>query len=769
MASRKPDPASLTAPEAARLLNSTPQGTVTNAARVRRHIEQAGARVGAGGRVHLARYAAWLREQKTEKAAQADSYSRHKERMAAKQRQQSETARDIANGPWVRPPEDPDRRERCTKSFLAFCNTYFPETFRIPFSPDHLTVIDRIEAAVIRGELFALAMPRGSGKTTLCEIACIWAIICGHRDFVCLIGSEQHSAHEMLSSLRVELENNDLLDADFSEITGPIRALEGITQRASGQLFNGQRTAIFWTADQLSLPTLPPLPWFGDARPPGAGAIVRVAGITGRVRGMKAKLPDGRSVRPSLVLVDDPQSDESARSPSQCATREAILAGAVLGLAGPGKRIAGLCTVTVVRPDDMADRILDRNRHPEWQGERTKLVYEWPARMDLWASYMELRREGQRDGSGTGAADAFYRAHREEMEAGARVAWEHRKHDDELTALQHAMNLRCDRGEAAFASEFQNDPLPEQTTDLELMTAAEVATKTNGHPLREVPLQAEHLTAFIDVQQGVLWWLVCAWQGNFTGYVIDYGTWPDQRRTYFVLRDAKDTLQVRFPSDGLERQLFAGLERLAAELLTRDYKREDGSVMRVARCMIDANWGASTETVYQFCRSTPHAMQVIPSHGRYVGAAGNPFSEYTKKTGDQIGVNWRIPALGGKRSIRHCVFDTNFWKSFLLARLKSPLGTPGSLSLNSGRDHGMLADHLTSEVPVRVTARNRTVDEWQLLPGRDNHWLDGAVGCCVAASMLGCETTGAEKAAQRLKKTFSAAELDAAQAKWRSV
>jgi len=544
------DATSLTPAEAARLLNSTPLGSVASAAKVRRHIEKGGVRVGDGGKVHLGRYIAWLRGERTRAADDAAKYAAHKERMAAKQRQQSESARDIANGPWVRPPEDPDRRKRCAESFRAFCDTYFPETFKIPFSPDHLKVIERIEAAVLRGELFALAMPRGSGKTTLCEVACIWALVSGHRDFICLIGAEQNSAHEMLTAIRVELENNDLLDADFSEITGPIRALEGITQRAGGQIFNGQRTAILWTADQLSLPALPPLPWFGDQRPPGGGSIVRVAGITGRVRGMKAKLPDGRSVRPSLVLVDDPQSDESARSPSQCATREAILAGAVLGLAGPGKRIAGLCTVTVVRPDDMADRILDRNRHPEWQGERTKLVYSWPIRMNLWNEYFELRREGQRSGAGTGAADAFYTANREEMDEGAVVAWEHRKHEDELSAIQHAMNLRCDRGEAAFASEFQNDPLPDIASDLDLMTAAEIAAKTNGYPAREVPLAAEHLTAFIDVQQGLMWYVVVAWAKNFTGYLIDYGTWPDQGRAYFVLRDAKTRSRTGFRPTG---------------------------------------------------------------------------------------------------------------------------------------------------------------------------------------------------------------------------
>jgi len=56
-----------------------------------------------------------------------------------------------------------------------------------------------------------------------------------------------------------------------------------------------------------------------------------------------------RTVRPALVVLDDPQTDESARSLSQCANRESVLAGAVLGLAGPGKKISGImpCTVRV--------------------------------------------------------------------------------------------------------------------------------------------------------------------------------------------------------------------------------------------------------------------------------------------------------------------------------------------------------------------------------------------------------------------------------------
>jgi hypothetical protein len=73
-------------------------------------------------------------------------------------------------------------------SFQRFCETYFQQTFHLPWSADHLKIIAKIEQAVLEGGLFAMAMPRGSGKTTLCETACLWAILIGAREFVCLIG-----------------------------------------------------------------------------------------------------------------------------------------------------------------------------------------------------------------------------------------------------------------------------------------------------------------------------------------------------------------------------------------------------------------------------------------------------------------------------------------------------------------------------------------------------------------------------------------------------
>jgi hypothetical protein len=743
------DPRQLRVAELVRLLNATPLGEVVQPHVVYRHLNRAAYKIGDGRRIDLVRYAAWLFHARQElfepgwTEGDPANYARHKESVNARGRAMSESSRDISAEGWVHAPVNPARKDSCRQSFRGFCEQYFPQTFHLPWSQDHLTVIAKIEHAVLEGGLFAMAMPRGSGKTSLCETACLWALLYGHREFVALIGSDEEHAADMLDSIKSELENNDLLDEDFAEVTGPIRALEGIHQRATGQLYRGARTHVGWTAREIILPTI--------EASAAAGGIIKVAGITGRIRGMKHKRADGKTTRPSLVLLDDPQTDESARSPAQCATREQILSGAILGLAGPGRKIAGLMTLTVVRPDDMADRILDREKHPQWQGQRTKMVYQFPAAGSdgekLWARYAQLRAEGQRNDRGTQEATNFYRDHRVEMDTGVVVAWPQRYNPDELSAIQHAMNLKLDHGEAAFWAEYQNEP-PEVDQGDDVLDPQVIAAKTNGMKRGEVPMGVNHLTMFIDVQGTALFWMTCGWEEDFTGYVLDYGTYPDQKRGYFTLRDIRRTLLSVHPGSGAEGSIYAGLQTLLEQRLTRRWRRDDGAEMAIDRCLIDANWGNSTDVVYQFCRQSPHVAVLMPSHGRYVGASSVPFADYKPKRGDRVGLHWRVPNVQGRRAVRYALIDTNYWKSFVHARLSVPMGDTGCLSLfmpGSGSDHRLLSEHLTAEYRVRTEGRGRQIDEWKLrTPGRDNHWLDCLVGCAVGASMQGCVVFGTD-------------------------
>ena len=726
------NPTKLKPIEIVRIVNTTPLNAVLNDRQLRRHRDRAGFRISddGGQTVNLFKYAAWLRSELMLRQSMTPlTYEEKKNAARNRNLAMAMAGRDIGELPEV---VNPERKKRCRTNFRMFCEEYFPETFSLEWSPDHLKAINKIETAVLKGGLFALAMPRGSGKSSLTEVAAIWAMLYGHREFIMLIGATESAALELLDSLMTEFEINEHLAADFPEVCYPIQQLDGIANRCAGQLYHGERTRITWTSNEIVLPTIK-----GSA---ASGIVVRVAGITGRIRGMKYKRPDGRSVRPSLVVIDDPQTSESAGSLEQTRKRIRVLAGDILGLAGPGQKISGIMPCTIIRPGDMADIILNRQTHPDWNGERTKMVYEFPKNMKLWEKYAEIRAEALREEGNFRRATEFYEAHRAEMDEGAKVSWEARYNHDEISALQHAMNLKF-QDEVAFQAEYQNDPLPEDTGGEEILSIDAICAKINGLPHNKVPLACDRITLFIDVQKALLFYVVTAWAENFTGSVIDYGAWPDQHRREFSLADANPTIQSEFPRAGLEGGLYAALTALTDDLLGREWEREDGAVLKIERALIDANWGQSTDLVYQFCRESRFAGVVLPSHGRYVGASSKPMTEYRKQPGDRLGFNWMMPSVAKKRAVRHVIYDSNFWKSFVHARLAVAIGDKGSLTLY-GRIpgvHQLLAEHLTAEYRVKTSGRGRTVDEWKLKPEHhDNHWLDCLAGCAVCGSMLGC-------------------------------
>lgn len=678
-------------------------------------------------------------------------YERTKARARLRSAVESRLGRDIGDIP---PVGDPERRMAATASFQRACELYFPHRFTLAWSQDHLKVISKVERAMLLGETLAVAMPRGSGKTTICEAAVICAVVIHGHPFAFLIGNAEDHALGLLEDVKAELAGNDRLLEDFPEVIYPIRCLENQPRRCQGQIHHGQPTYIAWGTDEIVLPTIP------GSR--ASNAVIRVAGITGNIRGAVHTRPDGSSVRPTFVLIDDPQTDQSARSPAQCAQRERIVSGTVLGLAGPGKKISALMPCTVIARGDLADNMLDRDKHPEWQGERTSLCYAFPTNEKLWEEYARIRKESLiADGDGREATE-FYHQHQAEMDAGAVVAWPQRHNPDELSAIQHIMNLRL-RDEHAFFAEYQNAPIQTDAADVDfrLAAAGDIASRINGLHRGVVPGGARWLTAFVDVQANVLYWLVAAWRDAFGGAVVDYGTWPDQGRPYFTARDLRKTLGDATGASTVQGAVLTGLSQLVANLAGREFRREDGAAMRINLCMVDS--GYESTLVYEFCRRSTHSNLLLPSKGVGLTASKKPIEEYTRKRGERQGHHWFI-TVAGNRINRYVLIDTNWWKTWVHQALQIVPGDPGALTLfGRGNDsHRLLADHLTSETCVRTEGRGRVVYEWAQKPAKpDNHWFDCLVGAAVAASTLGCTTAGQPTLASRPKTKLKLSEVQA--------
>ena len=150
-----------------RLLNTAGYGTVLSEHRLRRHRNRAGYAIGSDKTVNLFKYAAWLTQEFFREKPTPKDYLEKKRQANLKSTEAVRAAQDIGEIPEVR---NVDRKANAVASFKTFCESYFSEVFYLPWSEDHLHVIEKIEKAVLQGGLFALAMPRGSGKALALDI-----------------------------------------------------------------------------------------------------------------------------------------------------------------------------------------------------------------------------------------------------------------------------------------------------------------------------------------------------------------------------------------------------------------------------------------------------------------------------------------------------------------------------------------------------------------------------------------------------------------------
>lgn len=731
--------------ETAKLLNSTRYGTVTSYRQIIKHAEDAGVRISRKADIDLIKYAAWLfgrlktlRETRARRATEieTDAYAKHARRMAERQQEASLSSRNIGDIPEVKNPE---RRARAIDDFRFFCRTYWSDIFYLPFNEDHETVIEKMILVAKDGGQFAIAMPRGSGKTALVERIALWTILRGERKYIIIFGKTEPKAKDILDEIKHSLETNELLFEDFPEICYPVRQLNGINMRSHGQLYKGKRTFIQWDAAEITFPNIP-----GS---PAAMAIMEVTGLASAARGARKK-----GMRPDLLIFDDPQTDQSAANLDTSMKNADIIENSVKGMAAPGRKIAAFMPCTVIKQGDLAEMFLNRELKPQWLGERMKTLYEFPERMDLWNQYAQKRAQSLEKYGTIETATQFYRANRETMDAGARVAWKERFYIGEISAIQSAMEIFFDN-EDIFFSEFQNDPR-DRTPDAEKIKAVDIMARTNRLPRRICPKNATRLTAFVDVQDKMLYWAVIAWDDKFSGYVVDYGTTPEQRGKYFTLATADRTLAHITDAQTREGRWIAGYESITNNLVLYNWNTEDGRTMKIDRVLIDYADADAKPTIETFILRSRTPGVFLAYQGIGITAARRPMSEYPRKNGDRLGLNWRTRARMNERPIPVLQSDTNFWKSFVRARLAMPAADAGALTFygDDPQEHRLIAEHLTAEFSVRTEGHGRTVNQWQAIPNRDNHWLDCIVGATVAASEQGITLAGTEGSGKRITR-----------------
>ncbi|MHC4880700.1 MAG: hypothetical protein ACYTGL_29965, partial [Planctomycetota bacterium] len=475
--------------------------------------------------------------------------------MARRIREQSLTGRDIGRPPKIH-ADLTLTRELCDTSLRVFLEEIFPEAFDKPWSDDHLLVLDTMQRCIETEGLFALAMPRGNGKTTITIRAAIWAVLTRRWQFVTLIAATKPKAEQLLKSIKAILYRNERLQALYPVETHGFAQLQNSSARAAGQLFDGQSTGIEWGASRIAFPQF-------EGNPCG-GSVISAFGITGgELRGQQHTLFTGEVLRPQGALLDDPQTAQSADSTPMTDEREDIVENDILGMGGPDSSVSCVMPCTVIRDNDLAARYLSddpEEGHPEWDAVRTKFLYDEPTNAKLWEVYAEKLQESQRTLKNMSLATEFYQQNREAMDVGARVGWEHRfrRKKGEVSAVQMAMNLKL-TNESMFAAEYQNEPLAVDAVDSVVVKPAVIVTRANGVKQNIVPRTGEFLAAGVDVHDNLLYWAVLASAGEMAPHLVARGTWPEQREVYFRKDKAKRTLRRKYPGKGREGAIYAGL------------------------------------------------------------------------------------------------------------------------------------------------------------------------------------------------------------------
>jgi phage terminase large subunit GpA-like protein len=347
-------------------------------------------------------------------------------------------------------------------------------------------------------------------------------------------------------------------------------------------------------------------------------------------------------------------------------------------------------------------------------------------------------------------ATAFYRDHRAELDEGGSVSWEDDKPEEFISALQWCMTIRSLQPDF-FRCELQQEGAP-PASGLSQLAAKEIVKRLSGIPRGIVPAKSQYLTAFVDSGDHVLWWMVVAWQKDFTGWIVDYGTWPDQGRKEFYKSELARTLEEKLPGRSWE-EAFVHAHNCLDEFMLRDWPAQDGQPRQVDLMLKDGRDGDHMKLIQSQVSLSKNQNRIRTALGFGPKPGKKPVHFYGDKDTDRhTFAHWVERRKMVPMMVNH---DSKKFKSLAARRLDTVSGAPSSILLpgSDGFDHNLISEHFTAEKAKTESYDGFDGVLWEAIPGRDNDWWDCLVGNCVAASMLGACVPGTE-VKQKERRTF---------------
>jgi hypothetical protein len=601
------------------------------------------------------------------------------------------------------------RRDILEADTPRWLRAFFPVRLSHPFTDQQREWIEQIEARMVSGGDKAIAAPRGEGKTTIAELVLLKAILTGKIRYAVLVAATGTHAKRSLRNIKRAIEKSSRLGRYYPEVCFPVQEMDRAPQKAKKQTCNGVYTDMRWETEAITLPTMP-----GSRC---SGSMISCHGLDTAIRGINEE-----GLRPDFILIDDPETRESARSPLQIEAREEIIERDLAGLGGPGEICGRLMLCTIQNPTCLSATYTSEVK--PWDGKRYKLLAELPTNQELWTHYVELQKKSPTE------ATEYYVANREAMDAGAVASNPYRFVDGvELSPIQHFYNWVARIGWDAVLAEYQNDPTEESGPQESGINPLLVSSRTNAFPQREIPPGCTALVAFIDIGKSWSHWTVQAWQPSGVGFVVDY----DVIETFKLGTAASEAT--------VEWAIVQGLRQWRDETAKNPY-RCAGEPVKLDRVLIDS--GDYTDAVYSFCKEA--GPPFYPSKG-----FGNFYPGVTNQAkGHYASAHWYTQIQ--PNGVKLVGLDSVHWKRWAHERFLTNTYDdkqnflPGSISLFSPGDiknrHHSFAHHICAEIWTETESEKGLKRGFKVKDGRNNHWLDATAGACAAADMCGIRIVG---------------------------
>lgn len=618
---------------------------------------------------------------------------------------------------------DPARRAHLEEHPEEWLKWYFPGTFYLPFSESHRTIIN---AVMDPNDMdVVVAAPRGEGKTNLFRALTLLLVVTKRSRFPVLGGWTGKAAKIGWMQWRMWLKSKRFAD-DYPEYAQPFQTSVNSTKLRSLRWSDtGEETG----ADIMALDLVIVLP-------DGLG-VLAAGSLNGDIKGLNIPISNGEVLRPDRILLDDPQDVDRAGDPEFVEDTVQKIKSQWMGLAGPDSSIRMNAAVTIKEPDDVGETL---GKEPGNIFIRVSRVVQFPdgftdknsecrAHWDRWYdlfSFPSTRKESFK----------YYADNKDVMTRNMRVSWEHRrdKKRGDPDAFFSAIADFYKVGEEAFWSEYQNQPLKNETKVYSI-TSELVQSRANNLPMHQVPDGSIIRVLGTDLNPSYgLTNTHMSFENNRRGHVM----WNKVHTDKPLPLSASMSIDMRCAM--LSQALFDLGEKIMGLPCVPEYWGIDAS-------------GEYFELVVDFASR----FKGIPTFAM-VGRAGKNYNPNVKS---RIGIvrNGVYQCMERGKGKWLC-FDADLMKETAQRAFLATPGAVGSVTLYDGF-HREYATQMCKEVLLgKGDIGGRMIYNWQTLPGKHDY-LDTTAMCYALAGWQGHGAMGSSAKQGRARKKITSGDMKA--------